>query len=324
MKKITPIYDDTIENQLSVLICKLDENPILCTTPVEESSYLHFKLYTGEEGFQQQIEVYYDNFIAYLNSFIKDCSRTGTTQELLLPTLARIFTYYKHAKYKVTHSTLRIEWKNYSHYFVIPNPKDDYNIEKQQKYTRWAYSFFHTASSIQLYFINQVLKDLAILIKANTIGKESILKNEPLDENETKKIKTTPPFHFKVLPSASKHSYDILFNIHKNLKQGGYIECALPEFRQVFMSKKPRPIIWLKPYSHLSYFIYGMTRVFLKDIRNPSNNQVALNCFYNLKYGRRFKVKRIGYDGHYKPFHDLIDNIINDSIKSYTGNRLIK
>ncbi len=319
-----PIYDSSTEDQLTSIICALDENPRLCTNPVEESTYLNFTLYKGEEGFQQQIELYYDNFIQYLNTFIKQCSSTGATDELIIPVLARIFTVYKHAKYKYTYSSLRKEWKHHSHYFVIPNPKNDYVIEKQEKYTKWAYRFFYTASSIQLFFINQILKDLSVLIKANSIGKESILTNEKLDEEYTKKTPAITQHHFIILPSVSKHSYDILSNIHKNLKQGGYVACSLPEFRQVFISKKPNPIIWLKPYSHLSYFIFRMTGVFLKDIRNPSNNQIAFKCFYDLRYGNYFKVKRIGHDGHYKQFHDFFDNIIDDSIKSYVMKKGIK
>jgi hypothetical protein len=314
-----PIYDSSTEDQLTSIICTLDENPKLCTNPVEESTYLNFTLYTSEDGFQQQVEVIYSNFMQYLNSFIKYCSKTDTAQELLIPVLARLYTIFKHAKYKFTHSPLRMEWKNYSQYFVIPNPTNDFNIEKQQKHTRWAYRFFYTASSIQLFFINQVLKDLAVLIKANSIGKESILKSEPIDDSEASKVSSITKYYFKIMPSVSKQCHNILSNIHKNLKERGYIDCTLPEFKQVFLSKTPRPIIWLKPYNHLSYFIKKLTNVFLEYSVRPSNNQIALKCFYEKKYGHPFKVKDIYHDGHYKQYHDILDNIIEDSINSYVG-----
>ncbi|MBN1186484.1 MAG: hypothetical protein JXB49_29685 [Bacteroidales bacterium] len=317
-----PIYDSSPEDQLNSIICALDEHPVLCTNPVEESIYLGFKYYTSEEGFQQQIELYYDNFIKYLNTFIKQCSTTGTTDETIIPVLARIFTLYRRTKYRFTHSSLRREWKNHSQYFVIPNPKKDYVIEKQEKYTRWAYKFFYSCSSIQLYFINQMLKDVTILIRANSSGKEAIIKSESIDDEEAIKVPATTKYYFKIEPSVSKQCHNILSNIHKNLKEHGYIDCTLPEFKQVFLSKNPRPIIWLKKYSHLSYFIKELTNVFIKYSVRPSNNQIALKCFFENKYGQTFKVKNIYHDGHYKQYHDKIDTIIDDSINSYVGGKL--
>ncbi|HOB83433.1 MAG TPA: hypothetical protein PKM76_03270 [Bacteroidales bacterium] len=312
-----PVYDLRQEEILNEVICALDENPKLCTNPIEESTYLGFSLYSGEEGFQQNIEKHYNDFIQYLNSFVAECNKADATQEVLIPVLARLFTLYRHTKNRFAHSPLRMEWKNYSKYYEIPNLKNDYRIEKQQKYTRWAYKFFYKSSSIQLYFINQLLKDVTVLIKANDIGKANLIENEKSDkENIIKEIPTTK-YHFKILPSVSKQSYNILSNLHKNLKENGYIVCTLPEFRQVFMSKTPRPIIWLKPYNHLSYFIKNLTDKFLKNSAKPSNNQVALALFYDRKFGIFFKNKSIYHDGHYKKYHEILDGIIKDSISTY-------
>ena len=312
-----PNYNDNIESKLNNLLCSLDEHPKVCLNPVEKSTYLNFSLYSGEEGFQQQIEKSYNDFIQYLNSFVAECNKGDATQEVLIPVLARIFTLYRHTKNRFANSPLRLEWKNYAKYYEIPNPNDDYQIEKQQKYTRWAYKFFYKSSSIQLYFINQMLKDLTVLIKANNIGKEAIIGNELSDNDNLKKTPSVSKYYFRIHPSVSKQSYNIITNLHKNLKENGYIVCTLPEFRQVFMSKTPRPIIWLKPYSHLSYIIKNLTGKFLKFSVKPSNNQIALALFYDRKFGNFFQNTSIYHDGHYKKYHDKLDSIIEDSISTY-------
>jgi hypothetical protein len=162
-----------------------------------------------------------------------------------------------------------------------------------------------------------MLKDLTVLIKANNIGKEAIIGNELSDNDNLKKTPSVSKYYFRIHPSVSKQSYNIITNLHKNLKENGYIVCTLPEFRQVFMSKTPRPIIWLKPYSHLSYIIKNLTGKFLKYNVKPSNNQIAMALFYDRKFGNIFKNTSIYHDGHYKKYHEKLDSIIEDSISTY-------
>ena len=133
----------------------LDDHPHLVTEPVEESSYLNINMAASEEGFQKQLEFKYDLFLKYLNSFIKDCAHSDNTQKILVPVLARLLTNYKHAYYKFTHSLIATGMGENSENFIIPNPTDDFNISKKQKYTRWAYKFFYKVSSVQSFFLKR-------------------------------------------------------------------------------------------------------------------------------------------------------------------------
>jgi len=71
-------YDEA-EEQKFYNFCKLDGNPIICTDPVESSSYNGVNLYTSEMGFQQMIEQEYTHFIEYLDHFIQQNSLSNNT-----------------------------------------------------------------------------------------------------------------------------------------------------------------------------------------------------------------------------------------------------
>ncbi len=205
MYVMSPIYDEILEQQLNSLICKLDVKPKLCTNPVEASSYLGITLMESEEGFQQKVESLYTEFMAYIDSFAKECIRTNSAHSVLKPTISRIISLYRSSEYAFTHSQLRMEWRNQAQYFFLPNPSNDFNIDKEIKYTRDAYKFFHRVSSIQLYFIQKLQDDLT------PYGSGDVLT-----QTETK-----PEYFFTIRPEAQKYSYEILQYIHKRLKDDG-------------------------------------------------------------------------------------------------------
>ncbi len=72
MSSITPKYDDSLELQLNTFASKLDEKPIICTRPVEASSYLGISFMESEEGYQQKVESLYTEFMAFMDSFAKE------------------------------------------------------------------------------------------------------------------------------------------------------------------------------------------------------------------------------------------------------------
>ncbi len=289
-------WDDTLEVQLNKIICQLDEHPIICTDPVEESSYLKYSLYTSEEGFQQGVEVIYHSFMMYLDTFIKECSRNNTTKTLLLPTLVRLLTFYNHAQYRFSHSPLRSEWKQYAKNFIIFNPTNNYTIAKKEKYTRWAYNFFYKTSSIQLYFIEKLVEDLKMLYQANNDGKDFIVDSEIEQKSIT--IGSTPnkEYFFIIRPAAEGKINGVLHSIHKHLKKEGYINCSFPQFKAVFTTKNPQPIIWCKDYISLSYLIKQMMKKILKKSRNTANYDTAIKYFYHGQEGVYFNIKSARHD----------------------------
>ncbi len=306
MDTATPLYDDTIETQLNALTCKLDETPHIRTKPVEESSYLGITLYESEEGYQQRIERAYKEFIDYMDSFAKECISTNNNQAVLKPTISRIISFYKTSEYTFTHSPLRMEWRNQAKYFFLPNPSNDFNIDKEIKYTREAYKFFHSVSSIQLYFIKKLQADLAPYVT-------EVSGNSIKTQTETE-----PEFFFTIQPEAKKPSYPFLQYIHKRLKEEGYINCTLPQFRQVFMSQDPEPIVWLKEYIHLSYLIKHMGEKFLIT-KSPNNYDIAHKFFHDKQIGVPFKIKNRNHDHDSKDKNAVkfFDSLLWNSIDFY-------
>jgi hypothetical protein len=300
MSKMTPIYNDTLEKQLNAMISKLDDKPKICTSPLEASSYLGITLMESEEGYQQKVESLYTEFTAYMDSFAKECIRTNNTQTVLKPTISRIISLYKSSEYTFTHSPLRMDWKNQAQYFFLPNPSNDFNIDKEIKYTREAYKFFHSVSSIQLYFIQKLQDDLTPYGSGNIIT-----------QTETK-----PEFFFSIQPEAKKHSFAILQYMHKRLKEEGYINCTLPQFRQVFMSQDPKPIVWLKEYIHLSYLIKHMGEKFLIAKSSPNNYDIAHKFFHNRQKGVSFEMANPNHDHDSKNKNAVkfFDGLISNSI----------
>jgi hypothetical protein len=279
---MTTVYNTTTEDLLFSILT-LDNKPYLCTSPVEESSYLDFKLYSDIEGFQMHVEPLHDNFIKYLDSLVKECVAPEIRNEILRPVLARLLIKFKQAKSNFIDSSLRTDWKLNSKYFKIFNPKKDYNIEKEQKYTRLAYGFFYNASCIQLNFINKIIAVLDILDEANPRNNELTTNSDKVEET-SKKSNNEKHYYFTINTSITdRQIHQILANIHKELKNAGYIDCSLPQFKHVFTSKNPEPIVWLKPYVHLSYLIKIMTPKILHRRKSPSNYETAGKLFHNQK-----------------------------------------
>jgi len=310
---VIPIYDDSFEIRLKSL-CILDDNPKLCTNPVEESQYLNVTLYTSEDGFQQELQSAFDHFITYLNDYARSCSHIQGGQTPLLPLLARLSMLYDHAESKFKESPLRSEWYFYSNNFVIHNPKNDYLVDKKQKYTRNAYQFFSRCSGIQLYFIVRTIKYLTVLLQANSNNKDLSSSAEIIQETDSERLTTKKEYIFKINPAASTNTHTILQNIHLGLKDANYIKCTLPEFNQLFLSKNPKPIVWMKDYVHLTYFIKELSKTILLKPKSPSNYEVATKYFYNKESGVYFIKNKMRHDKDpNETDKNVIFRIINNS-----------
>ncbi len=315
MAKKPPEYNDSKELTLNRLICDLDSNPMLHTDPVESSSYLGVELASSEEGFQTLVESKWNDFMNYINDFAKSCIDAGVADSVLYPTISRLLTQYKHSQAVFQESPLRMQWIEYSQNFVIPYSSSDYAKKKEQEYTRQAYRFFYKASAVQLLYLNRLVSSLTGLLNSSnaTLATRSILdSNEPAEESEQS---TTINPCFTIRVKARRYSHSVLQCLHKELKKEGYIDCSLSDFKGVFTSTNPKPIIWLKPYNHLSYLIKRMGENFIDNPYTQSNMMVAIRLFFNKTYGASFTPKRIRHDSD--PCHNskaFLDRAIKQSI----------
>jgi hypothetical protein len=81
----------------------------------------------------------------------------------------------------------------------------------------------------------------------------------------------------------------------------GYVDCTLPQFRQLFtFEQKPQessePILWKsKTFYTLSYFIKCINRPFLVHSEKPSNNVIARNLFYSVE-GIPFTTSKVRFE----------------------------
>jgi len=286
---VSQLYDDATELQLNELICELDVNPIICTDPVEDSSYLKINLYTSEEGFQRIVEIKYNQHLAYLDQFIKLNATSIDGQTHLMFTLNRLLVKYQNSHQQFIDSPARLDWKIQSTSFSNRNPKNDFILQQQQNYTREAYRFFYKMSLTQLFFLSGIEEYITQQLKPySSVIQEQIIKSDILPQPVI--------YHFKIRPEATKDSHYILQFIHKHLKDKEFITCTLPEFKQVFTSKTPTPILWLKDYIQLSYLIKNLSEKFLCAQKSPSNYRISTKLFYNKCGGAFFNPSKIRHD----------------------------
>lgn len=111
---------------------------------------------------------------------------------------------------------------------------------------------------------------------------------------------------------------NILYDIHKNLKANGYVDCTAEAFKKVFTTKEPKPIRWLEAQNALTYLIKQLTRQFLVDKTRPSNYYIAERYFHlyvNGKYKQPAKVRH-DKDPSTK-VKKYINKVIEEALKAY-------
>lgn len=293
------IYDDSIELQLNKLICKLDEKPIICINPVEASSYLGFKLSDGEKGFLEYLkENLFDNFIGYIESFKKNCINSYSVKTHFIPVIKRLLSQYEEAERSLFESETRNQWSQYFDESQILNSEQ--NLRKQ------SYQFFFKAAGVQIFFLGKLAEKM----------------KEYLAEFESAIPKPEPEYFFTILPVFVPHRHNILYDIHKNLKARGFIDCSDEDFKKVFTTKEPKPIKWLNSQRTLTYFIKQLTGQLLVEKTKPSNFYIAERYLQIYKDGVLFHPKKLRHDDNPNAKDkEFLDKIINDAIIAYKQNR---
>ena len=110
----------------------------------------------------------------------------------------------------------------------------------------------------------------------------------------------------------------ILYDIHRNLKAEGYIDCTSDAFKNVFTTKEPKPIKWFKSQRSLTYMIKIMTGKLLVEKSNPTNAYITEKYFHIYRNGTLFHPKKVRHDKNPKPeVKEFFDHLIDNAIQSY-------
>ena len=295
MIKTTPIYDDTIEKQLNALICKLDDNPIISTSPVEASSYLGFTMADTEKGFMKYIkENLFDKFIAYIESYKTDCINAYSVGSHFIPVIKRIIKKYDEAINNHYSAEVRTAWERYIN---EPVNQDAETVQINQ-----VYQFFHRAAGVQIFYLGMVRERLS----------------KHLLELDTVVYKPEPEYYFSIQPEFRIQRHNILYDIHKNLKAEGYIDCTPDAFKNVFTIKEPKSLKWFKSQRSLTYLIKILSEQFLEKKDKPSNYYIAERYFHIYKNGVLFQPKKLRHDDNPSlNDKDFLDKVVNDSISAF-------
>jgi len=296
MKKTTPIYDNSLEVQLTDMLCKLDENPKVCTNPVEASSYKGHLLSDTDKGFYRYIyEHLFIRFIEYIESFKAECINAYAVKTHFISVVKRLLSQSNNAIDSLYASDTREEWSRYFDDTQVSDKED--NLKKQ------AYQFFFNTAGVQIFFL----------------GKLADKMKEYIAEFDTVIPKPEPEYYFTVLPSFTSQSHNILKDMHKNLKAMKYVDCTDEAFKKVFTTEEPKPIRWLQSQRSLTYLIKQLTGQFLVEKIKPSNYYIAERYFHIFKNGKFLHPKKLRHDKDPNPeVIEFIDGVIDNAIKIYS------
>jgi len=296
VKKTTPIYDDSLEVQLTDMLCKLDENPKVCTNPVEASSYKGHLLTDTDKSFHRYInEHLFKRFIEYIESFKAECINAYAVKTHFIPVVKRLLSQYNDAIDSLYESNIREEWSRFFDDAQVSGTKD--NLKKQ------AYQFFFKAAGVQIFFL----------------GKLADKMKEYMIEFESTVPKPEPEFYFTILPAFASQRHNILYDMHKTLKAMKYVDCTNEAFKNVFTTKEPKPIRWLQSQRSLTYLIKQLTGKFLVEKTKPSNYYIAERYFHIFINGKFLHPKKPRYDKNPSPkVTEFIDMVIDNAISAYS------
>lgn len=296
MNKTTPIYDDAPQKQLDNLICKIDENPLVCTNPVSSSSYKGHLLADTDEGFHKFIHTnLFIKYIEYIETFKAECINAYAVKTHFIPVVKRLLSHYNDAIDSLYASNIRDEWSEYFNDTLIS--------DAEAKLKKHAYQFFYNASSVQIFFLGKLVDKM----KGYLVEFESAIPKPVLE------------YFFSILPEYSKERHNILYDIHKNLLVKGYVDCTDDAFKKVFTTKEPKPIKWLESQRSLLYFIKNLTGRFLVEKNKPSNYYIAERFIHIYAKGKFKHPAKIRHDKDPSPkVAEFFDKVIDDAIRAYS------
>lgn len=154
--------------------------------------------------------------------------------------------------------------------------------------------------------INRGIEDIISIINAPNATPQDLQKvdeakcenadSKHLDNNGTGSIAQpdfikNPDYKFTVIKNEAFDIDVMLKSLYQELNKK-YISCSCNQFCNVFISSNPRPVVWLKSYSALSYLIQLMKGRFIETPGNISIYKVATKYFHKVEIGRHFDPHR--------------------------------
>jgi hypothetical protein len=303
-------------------ICEIDKNPIICTNPFEETSYLGLHYTKNRVLYRAFFGDFIKQYKDYIQEFVQSNQSSPEAYEYVDTTLTWLLNKFKNAHKQITNSPLRIEWS------MIKSMPELTKIKTDGEWTihgpntiREAFLFFNTISTIQKNLLKELIDFITDQLLPIKIANKAIAPNRMTVGNVGPEI----VYVFRLTKTATKNANTILNLIYTGLAKNGYIKCSSRDFKKLFIDyshdkpqKSPSPIIWhCKPYNHLAYFIYCLIEndiIFQK--KRPSNYRISIHLFNDRNENIYYHPKKERYDGHINPNDQAkIDSIIEKSSK---------
>lgn len=320
-------YDKSAEEVLDQFLFKLDENPIIKIDPIEETSYLGMPFANSVDLYYLHIQDEVKKYKEYIKDFVQKNSESPEMYKYVESTLSWLLIKLNKVRTKFEESPMRAEWHILSHGNVIPNPNKLARIENDEMNTRKAYLFFHQMSKIQFLFI----EDLVSFISGQILPISKINRDINHTDNRILLTKSKEVYYFIIQEKHSKFSHHFISRLHSELKKNGFINCTLPDLKQLFIKytderpgSSPKPIIWTwKSYNSLAYLVNRLSGTFLTRTKSPSNYEIAINLFYHNTEGSFFTPSKYRYDYNLsRKVKETIDDIIKESWQNLDDNTI--
>lgn len=313
-------YDSSKEDLIDRYICEIDKNPIICTNPLEETSYLglHYNKNRGfyRPYFKGSIKEYKD----YIQEFVQSNQSSPESYEYVDTTLTWLLNKFNNAHKQFTNSPLRNDWRLYRQMpeFIETEIEEGLFYGKVNT-KREAYNFFASVSGSQKYFLKELIDFIIDQLLPIKLTYKAITPFKIPVVNVESEIVCV----FELTKTATKDANTILNLMHTGLEKSGYINCSSRDFKKLFIDfsydkpqKSPLSIIWhCKSYNHLAYFIKCLiTNDIITQTKSPSNYKIAIQLFNDRIENNFYTPRRERYDNNLNPKDRAqIDSIIKKS-----------
>jgi len=297
-----PIYDKKYEDDLFRMISHSSQ-PVIPPDMNPNINPLIQSMINSSFSFSDMINELYENFISGIYIYKRECIIAGKHDALCIPVLLELLDRFTYEQNKFNQTDIISRYKLYAESIVQPDFGNDlFSAEYFQK----ANKYNCEACLIQTEYINRGIEDIISIINAPKLTPRDLQKvekdkcenadskhldNNSLDSKQILGFVNNSDYQFTVLKNESFDIDVTLNSLYQDLKKK-YISCSCNQFCNVFKSSNPRPVVWLKSYSSLSYMILLMKDKFIETPGNISIYKVATKYFHKVEIGRYFDPHR--------------------------------